>query len=112
MKKKNGWNHLDREVRQVLFEKVAFKLKSKWQSWREAGFVEVKERLIGIWRSQPLEILGMNISGSENGQCKGPEVAMVLTMRQKQSKYGWQVVNEWRIGQELRSELLAQTQIV
>lgn len=37
----------------------------------------------------------MNISGSENGQCKGPELAMVLTMRQKQSKYGWQVVNEW-----------------
>lgn len=54
----------------------------------------------------------MNISGSENGQCKGPEVPMVLTMRQKQRKYGWQVVNEWRIGEELRSELLAQTQII
>lgn len=26
---KNDWNYLDREVRHVLFEKVAFKLKPK-----------------------------------------------------------------------------------
>ena len=27
--RKNGWHHLDREVRRVFFEKVAFKLKPK-----------------------------------------------------------------------------------
>lgn len=89
--RKNGWHHLDREVRQVFFEKVTFKLKPKWQEG-----------------ASHLGILGMNFSGLlENGQCKGPEVAMGLTVRQRQDKYGWQAVNEWLLWQEVRPELLA-----
>lgn len=47
-------------------------------------------------RSQPFGDLRYELSGLlEDGQCKGPEVAMGLTVRQRQDKYGWQAVNEW-----------------